>query len=354
MIQGHTFTALLRRDEMPSPIAHLHTFLHGLTAPTFLFGAGLAFGTATYGRYAEHRALKDMVATRLQRYAVLVLLGYALQLPGGSLWKALQAQDDQLALVCRVGPLQLIGIVLCVAQLAIFAVSTPRRHATFAATLGLCVMLAATPLAGFAGSFGSFFGALLVKDTGGSHFPILPWAAFVLLGIGTAGLLHQRPHLRKGWLFAVIGTFLAGFGYVCFQMAARHYGDGWSWRASPSYLAFRLGLVMLVLGLLHARSGKNAGESRNEWGALLSRHSLVAYVVHLLLLYGTPITPGLTRIFGKALNIMQASCLLGGVVVLTLGAVRLWDWLERAQLLSLKHKRAGLAVLSLLILRSAP
>jgi uncharacterized membrane protein len=350
MIQGHTFSALLRSDAMDPAIARLHTFLHGLTAPSFLLGAGLAFGTATYGRYAEHRAMDSVVMKRLRRYAVLLLVGYALQLPGGSLWKAWQAQGDQLALVCRVGPLQLIGIVLCVAQLAIFALPTARTHAAFAAILGLLVILAATPFARLAGNFKAFFGAFLANDTGGSHFPIFPWAAFVLMGIGTAGLLHQREHLRKGRLFAVLGALLAGVGYEVFQSAARHHDEGWLWRTTPSYLVFRLGLVMLLLGLLHVRRIEERHEGRKRWSALLSTHSLLAYVVHLLILYGTPFTPGLAHAFGKSLTLMQTSSLLGAILIVTLGAAHLWDWLEQEQLLSIKHKRAALAVLSLLIL----
>ena len=69
MIQGHVFTALLRRDALSGTVMRWHERLHGLTAPAFLFGAGLAFGTATYGKYAQHSVWGVHVARRMRRPA---------------------------------------------------------------------------------------------------------------------------------------------------------------------------------------------------------------------------------------------------------------------------------------------
>jgi acyltransferase len=352
MIQGHTFAALLRADQMPVGIRHLHSVLHGLTAPAFLYGAGLAFGTATYARYGEHRAIGSALQRRLWRYLMLVLLGYALQLPGGSLWAAVRAQGDQLTLMCRVGPLQLIGVTLGFCQLAVLALSTPRRHATVAAALGGVVMLGATPIAqtGLAAAASPFLGSFL-DDRGGSNFPIFPWSAFVLLGIGSAGVLYHQERLRRALPFVSIGALSALCAYTVFRQAAAQHEEGWLWRTSPSYLVFRLGLVVLLLGMLHlGHLGSAQAEPRAAWSSLLAKQSLAAYVVHLLLLYGTPLTPNVALAYGKSLSLAQTSVACGLMLVATLAITRLWDWLEHRQLVAPRHKRAGLALFALSML----
>src|SRR5688572_30590278 len=125
MIQGHTTTALMRSGELSAPVEQLHALLHGLTAPAFLVGAGLAFGVTSYRRYDAFHEPGYALNRRLRRYALLLAIGYALQLPGGSLWAALHAQGDKLLLVFRVGPLQLIALTLGACQLAMLGLRSP-------------------------------------------------------------------------------------------------------------------------------------------------------------------------------------------------------------------------------------
>lgn len=185
---------------------------------------------------------------------VLLFLGYALQLPGGSLAAALRAGGEQLAVVCRVGPLQLVALTLGLAQLALAVVSTPRRHALLSVASGLVVMLGATRVvrSELSECIGPSLGAF-VTDGGGSHFPIFAWAAFVLFGIGCAGLRHERPGALPAGCVVGAGALLAAGAQLVYQDAAIQNDTSWWWRTSASYLLFRLGLVVLLVGVLHGR-----------------------------------------------------------------------------------------------------
>lgn len=55
----------------------------------------------------------------------------------------------------------------------------------------------------------------------------------------------------------------------------------------------------------------------------------MAYVAHLLLLYGTPVTPNLASSFGKSLGLASASQACALIMAATLGIMWLWHWLER-------------------------
>src|SRR5688572_4087415 len=107
MIQGHTFTELLRPTEYEGAWSAWHTILHGLTAPMFLIGAGLAYGIVTLRSQAD--APRRPNGRILRRAGLLVLLGYFLQLPRAP-WAEILSRRDLYECATRVGPLQLVGL----------------------------------------------------------------------------------------------------------------------------------------------------------------------------------------------------------------------------------------------------
>lgn len=346
MIQGHTFSALLAPGALPSWFMNVHALIHGLTAPAFLFGAGLAFGVSTYPRYAQHRVIGPPLFARLRRVVVLLLIGYALQLPGASLFAAFHLREDELSLVLRIGPLHLIAFCLLVCQLSVRWVRTPARHALLSLSLGLAAM-ALSPVV-WAHDLGTRLGPLIgpwVDGARGSLFPIFPWASFVFLGVASAGVPQLvAPSARRARTWLAVGAGLALTAYAAFLSGVRLSDARFFWQASPLNVSFRIGLVMMLLGALHlaARSETRA--------ALIARHSLVAYVVHLLLLYGTPWTPNLERRFGLALTAGSCTLVCALVLGLTLLTVYGWAWLGRERATQRDWLQAALTLLSLFVL----
>jgi Heparan-alpha-glucosaminide N-acetyltransferase, catalytic len=351
MVQGHTFSALMAPGALPESVMQWHALVHGLTAPAFLFGAGLAFGIASYPRYASHHEGGPLLWSRLRRYGMLVLIGYGLQLPGASLWAAFRLRGDALAPVLRVGPLHLIALCLGLCQLGALWFKSERQHALACLLAGAAVAVGAPHVyAAQAGTrAGVAFGPWL-DATHDSLFPIFPWASFVFFGVAAAGaLLLRRAELPRALAWIGPGIALAVLAYVLFRVGVRWSDPKWFWHSSPLNTAFRVGLVSSLLGLLHLfRSG--APVDRNGWTALLARHSLVAFVAHLLLLYGTPFTPSLNRHFAGKLDAATASLVFGLVMGATMLVVRLWASGLKQRGLQLPWVRAGLTALCLFML----
>jgi len=345
MIQGHTFSALLAPGALPPWLMELHALVHGLTAPAFLFGAGLAFGVSTYPRYDLHRCDGPALRARLVRVLVLLVLGYALQLPGASLFAALRLHDAALAPVLRVGPLHLIAFCLLVCQLGACFFRTPLRHAAFA-LVAATVVTALSPWVWaheLALALGPWVGPW-VDGGRGSLFPIFPWASFVFFGVACAGMPRLNapsPQGARAWL--ALGGVLTLASYGAFLAGVRLAEPRWFWQASPLHVLFRVGLVTLLLGALHL--GAHVARA-----VLIARHSLVAYVVHLLLLYGTPLTPNLERRYGLALDAGRCSLVFGGVLGITLLTVYGWAWLGRERATQRAVLQAALTLLGLLVL----
>ncbi len=349
MIQGHTFTALMQPRAFSPGVSRAHGLLHGLTAPAFLFGAGLAFGFATYGRYERHRRLGPDVRRRLWRYLSLLVIGYALQLPGASLWAAFHVQGAQLELVCRIGPLQLVAFTLGLCQLAIFLVPTPRLHAALSAALGLAVLLSSDAVgrAGLSDRIPLLIGALF-DDAHGSQFPLFPWASFALFGVALSGLLTQRARLPHMVWFVALGGLLVAAAFAALESGLSPFDNYWFWRTSPSYFAFRLGLVVVMLGLLMRAGDATPGE-REDLTGLLARRSLTAYVAHLLLLYGTPFTPNLVYRLGATLNLVQVSVMFALIFAATIAITLLLERLEQWKAAT-RYRHAGVLLVGLTLL----
>jgi uncharacterized membrane protein len=335
MVQGHTFSALLDPTQMTKGVERVHSLVHGLTAPMFLLGAGLAFGITSYPRYQAQRLDRALFRSRMWRCALLMLVGYALQLPGGNPLAVFSATQAEKLLLLRVGPLHLIAVTLCVSQLLMRAIRAPRLHALALSALGLAIV-AFTPAVwkgGASAQLGPSLGNWL-DDHFGSHFSLFPWASFMLLGVGLGGLIAAADERRRRPALLAAGALLAGGSYTLFALDLAGFEPRWFWYTSPFYVAFRLGVVLLVLGALHRpgdREQRARAEAKPGLTAILTRHSLAAYVAHLLLLYGTPLTPNLARRFAQRLSLAETCFVFAAVMLVTVGIAYLLELRQRAR-----------------------
>jgi hypothetical protein len=178
----------------------------------------------------------------------------------------------------------------------------------------------------------------------GSLFPFFPWAVFFLLGVMVSftvvSVLESGGSETRAAAWLCAGGLLAsGLAYGAFlggHVLENWYGPHELWQTSPLYVVFRAGVVLSGLGALWLfepglqrlwRSGRRVASLLSA----LSQESLVAYVTHLLVLYGTPLTLGLVH-GGPRFSILEASAISLALVLFTLGVVLLWQRLPRTAL----------------------
>ncbi len=349
MIQGHTFTALTLQSEFSGPWHRLYRLFHGLTAPMFLVGGGLAYGMVSARRRAQAGEGTAALDPRIVRRGfMLIVIGYLLQLPQMRLWR-LPEYPELFRKTFAIGPLQLIGACLIVSELVwalsriLFQNERARRFHQ-GSILTLCLAIAACSPWVWQGARSMRWFApvgMWFDGQGGSLFPVFPWATFFFLGVLAAALVPRARRAPRGVAFGLIaGSAALAWGiYVAWlggEQLAFLYGEHDFWRANPMYVTFRGLLVLLMLGglmllePLFQRARRRFPRSGRLFD-VLSRQSLVAYVTHLFVIYGSPFTVGLIR-FGRVFDLVESSLLFAWVALYTLAIAVLWDHVKPAEL----------------------
>jgi len=313
MVYGHTVSALLAREYRAGPWFDAWMFQRGLTSSLFLLLSGFAFAIATTRHWPAHARVTPAVWRRIRRFGLFILLGYALHFPGAHIWELPYLTDDRWRSFFAVDVLQLIGVTFIVIQLVVLVVQS--RRAFMAVALALAALVVwVTPAVwsaewwrGMPLVVASYFTQAL-----GSQFPLIPWAAFVLVGAGV-GQIYAR--WGAGHLAAFAHGFIAA-GVVLGAFALVALGG------IPSVVVLRTGICLALLGVI-AHASRFINRLPHVFGAV-AQESLVIYFVHLLIVYGSAWNRGLVQIYGETL---QPLATLGVVLAMLAAMVLLaWQW----------------------------
>jgi uncharacterized membrane protein len=342
MVQGHTFNVVLSRAVRSQDWHRYHSFVHGLTAPMFLFGAGLAFGVTTFRKLDAHTRFGPATLQRLKRYGWLVVIGYALQMPSLSLLRTLALAPADVARALHVGPLQLVGVSLAVTELALLQLRTRVRLTVAVALAGLLVAFGAPLLEAVPIERVLPLGVTALLDARtGSTFPLFPWGAYLCAGIVAAHFVWdaERDGPRRGIALPLFffGLAVCSVTYALFRLRLNIYGPHDYWRTDPQFTFFRIGVVTIVLAtfvtLLGPIERARAAGLRPVPGPLLAiarigQESLVIYVAHLLVLYGSPLWRSLRQSLGERLDLRHASIAAILLVVAMMALAHGWTILR--------------------------
>jgi uncharacterized membrane protein len=321
MVYGHTVSALLAGEYLAGPWFDAWTFQRGLTSSLFLLLAGFAFSIATTRHWTTHTSATPAAWRRLRRFALFVVLGYALHFPVGRVWDLPGMAEERWRSFLAVDVLQLIGMTFVAIQLLVPIVRS--RRAFMAVTLLLAGMVIwATPAVwsiDWQGRLPLTVAAYLSPPPV-SQFPLFPWASFVLIGAGT-GQIYAR------WGAGHLGAFANGFIAAGVLVGALTLipsplvGDhplAWV----PALVVQRTGICLVLLGLV-AHASRFITRRPHVFGAV-AQESLLIYFVHLCIVYGSVWNPGLVQTFGQSLS---PAATAGFVLVLLAAMIALaWQW----------------------------
>jgi len=326
MLYGHTVSALLAPQYQTGTWFDIWVFQRGLTSSLFLLLSGFAFSIATGRHWTAHGQLSPLVFRRARRFALFILLGYALHVPVGRFVLFATATPEQWRSFLAVDVLQLIGVTFIGVQVLVLATRSPRVFGGAAFVLAVAAVLG-TPLlwsVDWTGVVPPWMAAYLAPSTG-SQFPLFPWSAFVLVG-AALGLLYARWGAARLGTYAVVallvpGVAMVGLAFVIGALPDSLVGPGaWDW--VPTQVSLRLGSSLVVLAVV-ARASQHIGRLPRVFGAL-AQETLLIYFVHLCIVYGSIWNRGLYQTFGPTLG--PTETILCVVVLITAMTGLAWYW----------------------------
>jgi uncharacterized membrane protein len=335
MMQGHVLDALvlpteLNIGEFPWNIWHV---VRGFTAPVFLMVSGAVHAFASK-RDTDGRVLEDVFAKRI-RWAITILgIGYLLVFPANRVWDLPFIQSESWTPFFAVNILQLTGVTMLLFVVVMRTTHSVRAMGLRGLVAGIAI-LAVTPLMVPLRS-----GELLppwltayLNTSVGSLFPVFPFSAFLFFGIAVgAWLYHIPPHerdtrLRKhGWRIGAI--IVIAMGLVMFGMITA--GVPRNVVESPGSVPLAIGRIGVVLIFFSmAEWVLQHTWSMREWYGLFGRKSLYIYVLHLILLFGTPWWNGIGRTRYQSMHLWEGAVIAVIIIIATMAVAYFMERVQR-------------------------
>jgi uncharacterized membrane protein len=328
MLYGHTVSALLAPRYQTGTWFEIWVFQRGLTSTLFLLLSGFAFSIATGRHWSSHARLSPAIFKRVRRFALFVVLGYALHFPVARFVDLPSATPEQWRSFAAVDVLQLIGVTFIGVQTLVLLSGSRRIFGWTAFALALAGVLI-TPLIWRIEwtSQVPVWMAAYFSPAAGSQFPLFPWSGYVLVGAALGQWYLRWGTARHDW-YANVALFAPGLGLVtlAFVIGALPtwlVGVG-AWEAVPNQVALRMGASLIVLSLV-ARVSQRLTRLPHVFGAV-AQETLLIYFVHLCIVYGSIWNRGLAQIYGPTLGPWQTVLCVVLLLAAMAGLAVYWNW----------------------------
>ena len=347
MLYGHTVSALMAPEYQRGTWFEVWNFQRGLTSSLFLLLSGFAFSIATSKRWTSHQSFSPAVFKRTRRFALFLLLGYAIHFPVPRFSMLTTLTEEQWRSFTQVDVLQLIGATFLIVQALVFVVKS-RRMFTIAVCVLAALVLALTHPIWVIDWWQILPGwlAAYLSPARGSLFPLFPWATYVLLGAGMGQIYVSwgAARLSSYTMYAlyVPGVVLSALGWGLAQIEHAPWGTD-AWNFMPIQVAIRIGACLIILAAIARASQRLTRLPR--FFAAVAQETLPIYFVHLMIVYGSIWNRGMAMRYAASLGPMATLfcvlCLLASMAALGW----YWHWLKHAHSTLAKWTMAGVAAL---------
>lgn len=307
MVQGHTVDVVLASEFRSEayPAYFLWNFMRGMTAPIFMFTAGTVF-TYLFRLVDQPFERNPRVRKGFLRFLLLLAIGYLLRYPTYKVFDFSEVTQLQMNIFLSVDVLQLIAFGLFFVMLSAFIAEKLDVNDSIVFSIIASIFFFSTPIVSninWIEYFPQFIAGYFYTGTG-SLFPLFPWAGYVVLGGVLGSYLAKNPLVFKtnrfSFYIGIIGVVLIIVSELVIFIGSRFYNYYFENSSySIDVIIFRIGFVLTLNAVVSFVSQKI--DSIPKIVILVGRNTLLIYIVHLIILYGSAWNPGISKLFGGSL-----------------------------------------------------
>ena len=311
MIAGHTFFSLVNPElidinEFPWS---WWNFVRGVTAPVFLTVSGIVQVFANK-RDERGKISSTTIQKRLKTALNLLFIGYLLMFPAANIYNIPYTPRSTFHTFLSVNILQLFGMTLLFVLLE-FILSKNNKSLFRISLFSALAIIILNPFVHRINWFTTLpYGlASYLDPSHGSFFTIFPFSAYVFLGVSIGVILQKidaskrldfimQKSLISAPILLVVGLLLSYLDVNVFHNTGNLYIAG------VGVFVLRLccvAVMFYITGLITKSFRKY-----ESYFSFFGKKSLYVYVIHMIILYGSALTPGLNTYFAGQLTIPWA------------------------------------------------
>ena len=355
MMQGHVLDALVSQiyiDVTVFPWSRWHA-LRGVTAPLFLMVSGVVHVFAAK-RTADGHVREDILQRRMRWALTIIGVGYLMHFPANRLIDLPFIDAAAWPQFLSVNILHLTGAAMLILTVLLRR-TTSVQHLGKVAALAAGAVLLVTPWASdLANAWWMPMPlAPYIGFTQWSMFPLAPFAAYLFLGVAVGSYLWSCTPERRTTMMAygipALGAAVVAVEYFV-NMAiwkSSFHTDFFGSPASTTTFMSRVGVVLLVFGASYHLARWT--RPLHHWYMMFGRRALYIYVIHIVMLWGTPWWDGIARSRYRALTLEQGLGVMALIMCATLGIVWAIDAFVRSSASAQTKRRAKLAFYAVLV-----
>ncbi|VAX27544.1 hypothetical protein MNBD_IGNAVI01-2461 [hydrothermal vent metagenome] len=315
MLQGHTVSVFLSDQyrSMDSVVYSSWYIIRGYTAPIFMFTAGVVF---TYLLTLKKFSFKEnpRIKKGIKRGISLILIGYILRYPTYKVFVFSGVTTEQWLTFFAVDALHLIGAGLLFILILEWFASISKVNNSIIFMLFATIVLIASPWVNSAAWVKVFPIPVASYFTFefGSIFPFFPYLQYMFVGAVIGALLSKYPNLYKNMsanfvilVFGIVFVLLSRYIYsIVDNQGVNDYSQSLN----------RIGVVLILNSVFALISLKIRSIPRYIITA--AKSSLSIYIIHLVILYGSPWSLGLDHLFGRSFSVSLT--IISTIIMITL------------------------------------
>ncbi len=304
MISGHTFFSLVNPKLVDVSVFPWSwwEFLRGVTAPIFLTVSGIVQVFANK-RDAKGNLSEKTITKRYRMGLLLIAIGYILMFPADRIYDIPFLEHKYLEGFFAVNILQLFGLSLLFVLISFILTKSDKILFKVSITIALLITLL-SPFSQLINwfSFLPYPVASYFDYRNGSFFGVFPFSAYLFYGLAFGTKLKQIDATKRinyiikmGFRFIPVSLAL---GTILLSLELPFLSSGLiPYKVSIGFFFLRFSVVALVLALTGMATIKLPNLHR--YFTFFGQKALYVYILHIIVLYGTSLTPGLNTFFGE-------------------------------------------------------